>query len=108
MARFVVVFALAFFSVAKSAYAFCVPGDVMACVLNGKHGTKTCGSNSMYGPCIVPPDPSCTAMPKYKVLTVVYAPPGRTGGGSGASSVAYGSGSSFGTTTSSSHGFKQA
>lgn len=110
MARFMVIFAIAFLGIAKEAYAFCQPGDVMACVLNGKQGTKTCGANGIYGPCIVPadPPPSCTAMPKYKVLTVVYAPPGRAGGGSGTSSVAYGSGSSLGTTTSSSHGFKQA
>lgn len=45
--------------------------------------------------------------PKYKILTVVYALPGTTGGFS-ESSVSYGSGSTFGTTASSSHGFKQA
>ncbi len=46
-----------------------------------------------------------TARPKYQVLTVVYAPPG-TSGGKSASSVDYGTGSSTGTTTSISDAFK--
>lgn len=55
-----------------------------------------------------PPPPSSTGRmrPKYKVLTVVYAPPGTTGGSS-LNSVSYGTGSTFGTTASSSFGFKQ-
>lgn len=93
----------------QQAHAFCTPGQKVACTLNGKHGTQTCGRDGMMGPCIVPPDPpppSCTAQPKYKILTVVYAPPGHQGGGS-TSSVAYGAGSSMGTTSSTSNGFKQ-
>jgi hypothetical protein len=42
---------------------------------------------------------------KYTVLTLVYAPPG-TNGGQSTSSVDYGSGSVFGTTTSTSDSFK--
>ncbi|HKE16362.1 MAG TPA: hypothetical protein VKB80_15920 [Kofleriaceae bacterium] len=94
---------------AQRAHAFCVPGDEQACVLNGKHGTRTCGSNGMYGPCVVPsdpPPPSGYAHPRYKILTVVYAPPGRQGGGS-QSSVVYGSGSTWGSTSSCTSSFKQ-
>lgn len=46
-----------------------------------------------------------TVVPKYLVLTVIYAPPG-TNGGHSTSSVSYGTGSSTGTTTSSSQTFK--
>jgi hypothetical protein len=46
-----------------------------------------------------------TVVPKYLVLTVIYAPPG-TNGGHSTSSVSYGAGSSTGTTTSSSQTFK--
>lgn len=109
MGRFALILGLAVFGFARQAYAFCQPGDVRTCVLNGKQGTQTCGSNGMYGACIVPadpPPPSGTVELKYKVLTVIYAPPGKTGGGS-SSSVQYGSSSSTGTTTTSKNGFKQ-
>lgn len=86
-----------------------MPGEERQCFLNGKEGTQTCGENARFGPCIVPedpPPPSGTVETKYKVLTVIYAPPGKTGGGS-SSSVSYGSSSSTGTTTSTKNGFKQ-
>jgi hypothetical protein len=94
----------------SGAYAFCVPGDVGVCYVNGVQGTRTCGSNGMFGPCQVPqppPPPRYTVQPKYKVLTVVYAPPGTAGGGS-TSSVSYASGSSSGSTVSTANSFKQA
>jgi hypothetical protein len=109
MVRLALISALTVLALVKQAHAFCTPGDVAACVLNGKHGTRTCGANAMFGPCDVPDDPPppfCTAQPKYKVLSVVYAPPGHNGGGS-TSSVSYGSESSMGTTTMTSDGFKQ-
>lgn len=111
MMRIAVLTAMTLLGFARQAHAFCNPDTdpPLQCFLNGKEGVRTCQSNSQYGPCIVPPDPpppSCTAQPKYKVLTVVYAPPGRAGGGS-TSSVSYGSGSSLGSTVSSSDGFKQ-
>src|SRR5690242_6035571 len=89
-------FATALVGFARQAHAFCQPGDVQTCFLNGKEGTRTCGDNAMYGPCEVPedpPPPTCQAQPKYTILTVVYAPPGHTGGGS-SSSVSYAAGSS--------------
>jgi hypothetical protein len=94
---------------ADRAYAFCVPGTTQSCLLNGVPGTKTCQANGIFGPCVVPPPPappSGRVKPKYKVLTVIYSPPGKQGGGS-ASLVSYGSGSSSGTTTSATNGFKQ-
>ncbi len=48
-----------------------------------------------------------TAVAKYIVLTVVYAPPG-TNGGHSTSSVSYSAGSTTGTTTSASQSFKAA
>jgi len=46
-----------------------------------------------------------TIVPRYLVLTVIYAPPG-TNGGHSSSSVSYQAGSTAGTTTSSSRSFK--
>ena len=95
---------------AGGAYAFCVPGDVDVCYVNGVQGTRTCGSNGMYGQCQVPQPPApprFTIQPKYKVLTVVYAPPGTAGGGS-TSAVSYASGSTSGSTVSTANAFKQA
>jgi hypothetical protein len=46
-----------------------------------------------------------TVVPKYLVLTVIYAPPG-TNGGHSTSSVSYGAGSTTGLTTSASQTFK--
>lgn len=94
---------------AGGAYAFCMPGDVDVCYVNGVQGTRTCGSNSMYGPCQVPQPPApprFTVQPKYKILTVVYAPPGTAGGGS-TSAVSYANGSSSGSTVSTANSFKQ-
>lgn len=109
MLRVSVAFAIAVFGVARQAHAFCEPGEVRACFVNGVEGTQTCGDDARFGPCIVPtePPPSGTVLPKYMILTVIYAPPGRNGGGSG-SSVNYQSGSSLGSTVSSSAGFTQA
>jgi hypothetical protein len=100
---------IALLGVMHEVYAFCVPGTIDACFLNGKQGTRTCMSNGFFGPCQIPadpPPPSGTAQPKYKILTVIYAPPGTQGGGS-TSSVAYGSGSTVGSTVSVSETFKQ-
>lgn len=93
----------------RAAYALCVPGTVEVCFANGKQGTRTCRANGFFGPCEVPddpPPPSGYGRPKYKVLTVVYAPPGKQGGGS-TSSVSYGNGSTWGSTTTCKNGFKQ-
>jgi hypothetical protein len=46
------------------------------------------------------------AYPKYKILTVLYAPPG-TNGGKSSSQVSYSNGSTTGTTDSTSNSFKQ-
>jgi hypothetical protein len=102
-------FMIALLGVMSTAYALCVPGTVDSCYLDGKQGTRTCLDNGFFGPCEVPLDPeppSGTAQTKYKILTVIYAPPGTQGGGS-ASSVTYGSGSTAGSTVSASHTFKQ-
>jgi hypothetical protein len=53
-----------------------------------------------------PPPVKVTAIAKYIVLSVVYAPPG-TNGGASRSSVSYASGSQYGTTASAGHTFKQ-
>ena len=105
------VFVTAFLGVMNDAYALCVPGTIDSCTLGGKQGTRTCGINGFFGPCEVPtepqpPSPSGTVQPKYKILTVVFAPPGTQGGGS-TSSVTYGSGSTTGSTVSASNSFKQ-
>ncbi|MEQ1505217.1 MAG: hypothetical protein ABMB14_23490 [Myxococcota bacterium] len=39
----------------QQASAFCTPGEVDSCYLNGQTGTRTCGSNGMYGACEFPP-----------------------------------------------------
>src|SRR3954470_413878 len=107
MMRFVVVSAVVLVGFARVAHAFCFPGDERSCFLNGQEGTQVCGSDGRFGVCDVPPPPppppppSGVVQPKYKVMTVIYAPPGRNGGGS-TSQVAYGSGSSTGTTASAS------
>jgi hypothetical protein len=106
--RFVVIFAIAFLGIIPRAHAFCEPGTVQSCFVNGVEGTQTCDDTAHFGPCIVPgqdPPPSGQCYIRYRILSVIYAPPGRAGGTP--SSVNYGSSSTFGTTTSSSHGFKQ-
>lgn len=107
MYKFVITFAVALLGVAREAHAFCMPGDVQTCVVNGVQGTRTCQDNAMFGPCDVPPPPpppSATCRPKFMILTVVYAPPGKTGGGS-SSAVSYGSSSTVGSTVTSGQSF---
>ena len=53
MTKFVITFAIAFFGVARQAHAFCQPGDVQTCFVNGVQGTRTCQNNSQFGPCEV-------------------------------------------------------
>lgn len=106
--KFVMIFAIAFLGIIPRAHAFCEPGTVQTCFVNGVQGTQTCGDDARFGPCVVPgqdPPPAGQCTVAYRILSVVYAPPGRAGGTP--SSVNYGSSSTFGTTTSSSHGFKQ-
>lgn len=68
----------------------------------GARGTTTySGSWIATGPVLL----YGTAVAKYIVLTVVYAPPG-TNGGHSTSSVSYSAGSTTGTTTSASQSFK--
>jgi len=91
------------------ALALCQDGPPFACTINGKQGTRQCVGGHIT-PCIVEgggPSGSVegTVLPKYFVLTVVYAPPGTQGGGS-TSSVSYGSGSTTGTTTSTTKSYK--
>ena len=94
---------------ANPACAMCQDGAEASCVIGGKAGTKECIMGH-WGPCIANPVPetpvSGTLQPKYYILAVIYAPPGTQGGGS-KSSVAYGSGSTTGSTVSSSSSFKQ-
>lgn len=56
--------------------------------------------------CVSFPGPGSTVVPKYYILSVIYAPPGTKGGGS-LSSVTYDQGSTMGTTTSASKSFNQ-
>jgi hypothetical protein len=107
MTRFIVTLAVALFGVARQAHAFCQEGDVQTCFVNGVEGTRTCQSDSRFGPCDVPPPPpppAGTCKPKFMILSVVYAPPGKTGGGS-SSAVTYGASSTLGSTVTSSQGF---
>ena len=99
-----------FLMLASQAFALCQEGKIFKCTINGKPGTREC-FGSGFGPCDPigdsgPPTETGTVHLKYKILTVVYAPPGTRGGSSG-SSVSYGSGSTTGTTTTNSHSFKQ-
>lgn len=50
---------------AARTHAFCQPGDVKACIVNGQPGQQTCGSNGIFGPCYptVPPAPPVPAAP---------------------------------------------
>lgn len=107
MTKFIVTLAVALFGVARQAHAFCQEGDVQTCFVNGVEGTRTCQSDARFGPCDVPPPPpppAGTCRPKFMILSVIYAPPGKTGGGS-ASAVSYGASSSLGSTVTSSQGF---
>lgn len=70
----------------------------------GVLGTDLRGTWVAVGP-LPPLTAAVTAMPKYLVLTVIYAPPG-TNGGRSSSSVSYQAGSTTGVTTSSSQTFQ--
>src|SRR5262245_27756189 len=50
---------------ADRAHAFCNPGEVRTCPVNGQPGTSTCGANGQFGPCMpsVPPAPPVPATP---------------------------------------------
>jgi hypothetical protein len=93
----------------NQANALCVDGEVRQCFLHGQVGTQTC-VRGQFQPCQVseplPEVEQGTVTLKYLVLTVIYAPPG-TDGGRSSSSVAYGSGSTTGSTVSSTGSFKQ-
>jgi hypothetical protein len=91
------------------AHAACRMGTVLGCNINGQPGEKECLETGTFSPCIAtnPVQPvTGTVIGKYIVLTVIYAPPGSSGGKS-SSTVSYESGSSTGTTTSNSSSFKQ-
>jgi fibronectin type III domain protein len=68
---------------AARAQAFCQPGEVQACIVNGQDGEKTCQDNGRYGPCIpieapappVPATPSVTDRTGNS-LKVVWDDPG--------------------------------
>jgi hypothetical protein len=90
-------------------HAACKDGTVTTCSIGGKTGRREC-VGGRFTPCLVDPDPvpteTGTVAPKFYILSVIYSPPG-TQNGSSSSSVAYGSGSTAGTTTASSKSFKQ-
>lgn len=106
-------FPAVFFALSSPAVALCTAGAIAHCSINGKPGTKECLENGRFTPC-EPTDGSGgggtggngTVTLKYKVLTVIYPPPG-TKGGNSASEVSYASGSTTGSTTTTSHSFKQ-
>jgi hypothetical protein len=92
----------------SGAMALCQVGTTASCTINGKPGKKEC-LGAGFGPCeptgSVPPPATGTVTLKYKVLTVLYAPPG-TNGGMSTSQVSYSSGSTTGSTTTSTSSFK--
>lgn len=88
----------------------CTGKPTGACInRQGQHGSWECDDG---GPVCVPSQYNCPVpesgkiRPKYKILSVIYAPPGTKGGGS-TNSVTYGSGSTLGSSTSVSHSFKE-
>src|SRR5262245_37511708 len=88
----------------------CRDGAVVRCITSrGKPGEKEC-VGGRFGPCHPLEDDTPgeigTVRPKYFILMVTYAPPGRQGG-LGSSSVRYGSASSTGSTVTASNSFKQ-
>lgn len=93
----------------QDAMALCVDGVEVPCIVNGKHGTRGC-VNGHPTTCVAEPGEQAppvtgTVNPKYYILTIVYAPPG-TSGGHSSSLVEYGDGSSTGTIVSTSSSFK--
>src|SRR3954465_13548882 len=93
--RFVVIFAITFLGIIPRAHAFCEPGTVQSCFVNGVEGTQTCNVPAHFGPCVVPgQDPtSGQCYISYRILSVIYAP-GRRAGGT-PSSVNYGCSTTF-------------
>jgi hypothetical protein len=90
------------------AYAACPPGTEVKCIINGQPGTKVCGPQG-FSSCVPdetgPPVVEIVITVPYRVMTVIYAPPG-TKGGRSSSSVSYGNSSTTGTTTTTSDSFK--
>jgi hypothetical protein len=74
------------------------------CNLDGSNGVKMSGFATSDSPFVVSSinqPKKGSAFPRYKVLTILYAPPGTTSAsGKSSSSVAYGAGSTTGTTSS--------
>jgi hypothetical protein len=95
-------------AISGQAMALCQEGTTLSCTINGKPGKKEC-FGSGFGPCeptggSSPPPVTGTVTLKYKVLTVLYAPPG-TNGGMSTSQVSYSSGSTTGSTTTATSSF---
>src|SRR5690349_18072280 len=68
---------------AGEARAACLVGTVGECFVGGRSGMRTCvggGTNGGWGPCRLDPLPTTVRegkiIPRYYILTVVYAPPG--------------------------------
>jgi hypothetical protein len=99
-------FPIILLAMTSQAYALCQIGDTQNCTVDGRPGIKVCDPHThMFGVCQTLERPVVgTVAPRYYVLTVVYAPPGTKG--TGQSSVSYSQGSSTGSTTSTSHSFK--
>lgn len=99
--------AIGLFAVAGAASARCTDGATGICYVSGVQGTRMCNDGE-WTECEIPPPPPKVydVRTKYKVLTVVYAPPG-TANGYSTSSVSYSSGSGSGSTTSSEKAFNQ-
>ena len=78
--------------------------------LDGSGGVRLGGYNTASPPFVIQPanQPQIgTVVPRYEILTVVYAPPGTaSSGGSSGSKVVYGASSTTGTTTSISSSFQ--
>jgi hypothetical protein len=43
---------IACLGIAHQAHAFCMPGDVQSCFVNGQPGERVCGDDARFGPCI--------------------------------------------------------
>src|SRR5262245_19708169 len=99
-------FPIILLAMTSQAYALCQIGDTQNCTVDGRPGIKVCDPHThMFGVCQPLERPVVgTVAPRYYVLTVVYAPPGTQG--TSQSSVSYSQGSSTGSTTSTSHSFK--
>lgn len=61
MKRMILALTLGSMGVAHQAHAFCMPGEVQSCFVNGQEGQRICGDNARFGPCIpffAPPPPA--------------------------------------------------